>query len=149
MDLSRVGIALLGILGLLGVPVRSALGAEPQSNPEGQLESRLAAEGREHYVQYCGACHGPEGRGDGPVGEALRDRPADLTGIAKRREGVFPEPAIAEFIDGRRYVRAHGPGDMPVWGRRLGAEVAGGEQRDIEIRSRILLIVEYLKSIQK
>jgi len=30
------------------------------------------------YAEHCAACHGPEGRGDGPAGRALPRRPADL-----------------------------------------------------------------------
>lgn len=34
--------------------------------------------GRAVYTQYCAACHGATGRGDGPAGLALRPRPADF-----------------------------------------------------------------------
>jgi mono/diheme cytochrome c family protein len=35
--------------------------------------------GAELYTQSCSLCHGPQGKGDGPVGVTLNPRPADLT----------------------------------------------------------------------
>jgi hypothetical protein len=50
------------------------------------------------------------------VGAALRTPPADLTAIAGKNGGTFPDGMIIEFIDGTRDVLAHGPRAMPVWG---------------------------------
>nr|MBA2450608.1 cytochrome c [Chloroflexota bacterium] len=36
------------------------------------------AQGKGIYDQLCVACHGPSGRGDGPLGRTLRPRPADF-----------------------------------------------------------------------
>lgn len=36
------------------------------------------AHGKAIYDQQCVACHGPTGRGDGPLGRSLRPRPADF-----------------------------------------------------------------------
>jgi mono/diheme cytochrome c family protein len=109
--------------------------------------SKLAAAGRAEYLQYCASCHGVEGKGNGPLAEDLRVTPADLTHIA-RRHGVFPEPVVSEIIDGRRRMRAHGPGNMPVWGRRFDQEIQYGPAGDIAVRGRVALLVEYLRSIQ-
>ena len=43
--------------------------------------------GRAMYFQYCGACHGPSGKGDGVAGTFMRPKPSDLTQIAKRDTG--------------------------------------------------------------
>jgi hypothetical protein len=48
------------------------------------------------------------------VGAALRTPPADLTAIAGKNGGTFPDGMIIEFIDGTRHVLAHGPRAMPV-----------------------------------
>jgi mono/diheme cytochrome c family protein len=40
---------------------------------------RAAPAGQALYQQYCAACHGPEGRGDGPSAAALPIRPWNLT----------------------------------------------------------------------
>ena len=49
--------------------------------------------------------------------EAFLAPPPDLTRIAERRGGWFPEVLVREFIDGRFAV--HGTRTMPVWGQTL------------------------------
>jgi len=111
-------------------------------------EEKLAAAGRDEYSRYCASCHGTEGKGDGPIAADLSVAPADLTQISARRGGVFPQAMIAEFIDGRRRVRAHGPANMPVWGERFDREAPTAPAGDIAIRGRVLPLIEYLRSIQ-
>jgi mono/diheme cytochrome c family protein len=111
-------------------------------------EENLAAEGREEFVQYCASCHGTDARGDGPLADDLRVPPADLTQVSARHGGVFPEAMIAEVIDGRRRVRAHGSAEMPVWGHRFQVETGTRPASDFAVRGRTLLLVEYLGSIQ-
>jgi mono/diheme cytochrome c family protein len=83
----------------------------------------LAAEaddyGKKLYLQYCSACHGPDGKGDGVVSQFMRPKPADLTQLAKKAGGKFPFYDVVRTIDGRETVRAHGDPDMPVWGRAV------------------------------
>jgi mono/diheme cytochrome c family protein len=62
------------------------------------------------YRRYCAACHGVDGRGDGPAAAALCPRPPDLTRLGTS------EPELMRQIDGRRAIRAHGTAAMPVWG---------------------------------
>jgi mono/diheme cytochrome c family protein len=111
-------------------------------------DEKLAAAGHGEYLRYCASCHGTNGKGDGPIAGDLRVAPADLTKISERRGGVFPQATLAEFIDGRRRVRAHGPGNMPIWGHRFDSEAPTAPAGDIVIRGRIMLLIEYLRSIQ-
>jgi len=37
------------------------------------------AKGKEIFESSCAACHGPEGKGDGPAAAALEPKPRDLT----------------------------------------------------------------------
>ncbi len=104
------------------------------------------------FVQYCASCHGPDAKGNGPMAEELRRAPADLTTIASRRDGVFPDAQMAEVIDGRRRVRGHGPRDMPVWGQRFGRNVAASSadsHQNRAVRGQVLALVAYLRSIQQ
>lgn len=113
-------------------------------------ESPAAQRGHNLYEQYCMDCHGMKGQGDGVLAGDLKVAPADLTTIALRRKGVFPDVEIREIIDGRRKVRAHGPLNMPLWGKAFGmATASSGGQNEAETRDKINALVEYLKSIQR
>jgi mono/diheme cytochrome c family protein len=113
-------------------------------------ESRPAQRGHNLYEQFCMDCHGMKGLGDGVLAEELKVTPADLTTIAQRRNGVFPEPEIREIIDGRRRTRAHGPLNMPLWGIQFGISTASpGGPHEAETRDKINALVEYLKTIQR
>lgn len=81
-----------------------------------QPDLAAAAKGKITYARYCGSCHGPEARGDGPTAADLRVPPPDLTTLAARSGGTFPFDAVAQAIDGRKSTRGHGSPDMPVWG---------------------------------
>jgi len=96
-----------------------------------------------------------DGTGDGPVAPSLRTKPADLTLLAQKNGGVFPEREVHDFIDGTKPVAAHGPREMPVWG--LPSTLGPGTSRGIfkpeltqkQIDIRIDFLVDYVKSIQK
>lgn len=105
--------------------------------------------GRESYVQYCSSCHGADGRGGGPVAPALKTPPPDLTKLSARREGRFSEKEIASLIDGRDMPAVHGTREMPVWGKRFSEQLGGGEIGEESVRGQLLVLVEYLRSIQR
>lgn len=71
--------------------------------------------GSDLYRKYCWQCHGFEATGDGPMAEMLAIRTPDLTKLASENDGVFPIGRIAEQIDGRSQLLAHG-GEMPIFG---------------------------------
>jgi mono/diheme cytochrome c family protein len=125
-----------GILGLVG----SLLIATVTSVAAGDV-----AQGRAAYLQYCASCHGLTGDGNGPMARILTTPPANLRRLSERYGNPLPEKQIAQFIDGRAEVEAHGPRDMPVWGDRLTAELAGDERKTQEL---IAKLVAYLQSIQ-
>jgi mono/diheme cytochrome c family protein len=105
--------------------------------------------GRQAFLQYCASCHGTDARGAGPVAAFFRTRPSDLTRIASRNGGSFPEARIAAYIDGRDVIRAHGSSAMPVWGRRLGEQLGGDETAEEMVRGQVSVLVEYLSGIQR
>jgi mono/diheme cytochrome c family protein len=114
----------------------------------GAEESVEAQAGHNLYSEYCMACHGIRGKGDGEFAGELHVAPADLTTIAMRRGGVFPEAEIREVIDGRRRMRGHGPANMPLWGNVFKSERTDA-QNEIAIRDKVTSLVTYLKSIQQ
>jgi mono/diheme cytochrome c family protein len=101
------------------------------------------------YRRYCAACHGRDARGDGPVAPSLGERPTDLTTLAKRHAGTFPFDAVVDAIDGTRSVRAHGVSEMPVWGDVFRAQPDWDVARHIDARGKMVLITEYLRSVQE
>jgi mono/diheme cytochrome c family protein len=104
--------------------------------------------GRDLYIAYCGACHGREGKGDGPVGPALKTPPSDLTTIARRNGGKYPAALVEATLNGTRpepqKSAAHGSSDMPIWGaifRQLDA-------KESVARVRVQNLVTYVESLQ-
>jgi len=109
-------------------------------------ETREVA-GRDLYLRHCASCHGPEGRGDGPVAASLKKPPADLTRIAARA-GRFDEAAVMAMIDGRRLVAEHGPRDMPVWGVVFEQQQEGQPFQVYAGLRETRALSDYLRSIQ-
>ena len=69
------------------------------------------------YTAYCAVCHGPTGKGDGPLAHSLKTAPVDLTRIAARNGGTYPLKSVVRIISGEQEIRAgHGSREMPVWG---------------------------------
>jgi hypothetical protein len=104
------------------------------------------------YEIACMPCHGVDGRGNGPRAKSLKIAPADLTKVAKSNNGDFPSEAIADVIDGRATVAAHGARDMPVWGDRYRTKTDTTEtpaEIDQRARAQIAALVRYLKTIQE
>ncbi|MEE2704320.1 MAG: cytochrome c [Myxococcota bacterium] len=59
-----------------GEPTSSAPATEKSAVPAGNLRGNPEL-GAPLYAMYCATCHGPEGRGDGPIAQTLVPRPAD------------------------------------------------------------------------
>jgi mono/diheme cytochrome c family protein len=109
--------------------------------------------GEHDFRLYCAACHGEDGRGGGPATYGLSVEPPDLTGLAQRNGGEFPQERIARLIDGREEVKAHGSREMPVWGDWFKLEAAeglgGAAGGEATVKHRIAIIIDYLRSIQR
>jgi mono/diheme cytochrome c family protein len=127
-----VALAAVSSIALTSAP---AVGAESQ--------------GKELFIKYCAACHGPDGKGDGVLASLLKDKPKDLTQIAKNNGGTFPTQKVMRFIDGTTDVRAHGNPDMPVWGEVFKEQLVGSQAQQAEIRKIIIEITDYIGSIQQ
>ncbi|HTQ76911.1 MAG TPA: hypothetical protein VMI15_02710 [Burkholderiales bacterium] len=108
--------------------------------------------GKYEYLWHCAVCHGPSGKGNGPYSAFLTKVPSDLTTLAARNGGVFPDQRVYETIDGRRAVGAHGPRDMPVWGVDFSTGLAmqpnPASTPEALVRARILGLVDYLRRLQ-
>jgi len=100
--------------------------------------------GRDSFEMYCASCHGPTGRGDGPVASELRTRPADLSGLTQRNGGAFPRDRVRRLVAGDDAVSAHGTSEMPVWGLMLRMF-----ESDARVRERIENLLTHLESLQR
>jgi mono/diheme cytochrome c family protein len=105
--------------------------------------------GRQYYLHYCASCHGENVDGRGPVARALKASPPDLRHLGERYGKPLPIGTIARFIDGREYVAAHGPRDMPVWGKRFYDVWTAKRSREGDLQVQIREIVLYLNAIQQ
>ncbi|MCG4455837.1 cytochrome c [Pseudomonas sp. MMS21-TM103] len=114
--------------------------------------------GFEEFRLHCSTCHGQDAKGNGPMAQFLKIKPADLTVLAKNntgqyetKAGQYPFHRVFQIIDGRTQVSGHGVREMPIWGGRYQEEIGdkygpyGGEAA---VRGRILELVYYLQTIQ-
>ena len=108
--------------------------------------------GKSEFRESCAACHGLDGRGDGPVAKYLNAKIPDLTQLARSRGGKFPVQELYQIIDGRQTKGIHGDRAMPIWGDRYKVTATkefGGYGAETAVRDRIVKLVEYLRTIQK
>ncbi len=101
------------------------------------------------YTASCASCHGMDARGNGAVAPMLRIPVPDLTLIASRRGGAFPEDEIYRIIDGQADLSAHGPRNMPVWGYEFFGANPDDELAHREATRKVESLVEFLGSIQR
>jgi peroxiredoxin len=59
------------------------------------------ARGRRVFLTHCSACHGPEGRGDGPAAAGLNPPPADFH-VGPRKHGTSREAIRKVIVEGVR-----------------------------------------------
>lgn len=132
-------VSAIGLLSLLCVQLATA---QTNQSPATYLGESLI--GRDSYHSYCSSCHGPAGRGDGPIAEALKRRPADLTALAARNDNRFPRERVTRVLTGEgRTVAAHGPTEMPIWGPLFRVF-----ESDARVRVRIDNLVSYIETLQ-
>jgi len=105
-----------------------------------------ANSGKQMYEAYCASCHGKGGKGDGPVADALKVPPPDLTGLTKRNNDKFPSLQVAKTITGQAGTPAHGSKEMPVWGPVF---MSMSHQHESEVRLRVANLTDYIKSFQQ
>ncbi|WP_299863737.1 cytochrome c [uncultured Roseobacter sp.] len=116
-----------------------------------QVHAQDAEEGQSLFRLHCAACHGIEGRGNGPMSPVLLVQPADLTALSKKEDGTFPTYRVVKRIDGRDPLVSHGS-DMPVYGWFFeGNDVAISAQsgQPIMTSQPVADLVAWLRTIQE
>jgi mono/diheme cytochrome c family protein len=104
------------------------------------------ASGSDMFREYCAACHGADGTGNGPAAPALKKQPANLTQLSAKNGGKFPASRVVSFIQGEdmNVVAAHGTRDMPMWGTIFRSI---GDAHSVMLRLGNL--TDYIESLQK
>lgn len=104
-----------------------------------------AASGKDMFVSYCASCHGTDGKGNGPAASALSVAPADLTGLARKNGGKYPDMRVTTVLRGQANLAAHGNKEMPVWGPVF-FRMSGGHES--EVTQRISNLNHYIETLQ-
>lgn len=139
---------LAGLIIVFGLFLSAAgPGQEPGTKANNDQPTKLifSLQGSDLYRAYCASCHGTDARGNGPAAPALIARVPDLTTIAKRNGGIFPNARIERLISGEDAVTAHGSREMPIWGPIFHRVE---EDRDFG-RVRLHNLTKYLETIQQ
>jgi mono/diheme cytochrome c family protein len=100
--------------------------------------------GRGSFEQYCAACHGKGGTGDGPAASAMTTKPTNLT-LMQERNGAFFTAQVESAIRGTSPVVAHGVPAMMMWAAMFRADAHGN--RAI-VNGRIRDLVAFIETIQ-
>jgi mono/diheme cytochrome c family protein len=99
--------------------------------------------GAELYMRHCAVCHGNDLKGTGPAPHPFR-APPDLTTLARRHGGKFPDAYVSGVLRNGVVLPAHGPAEMPVWGDEFTANGLG----EAQVAMRIARLTNYVKSVQ-
>ena len=129
---------------LMVVFAASGQGIPPASKV--QTEMPDVASGKQTYREYCVSCHGEDGKGMGPAASALKSPPSDLTTLAKKHGGKFPEDYVSEIVRFGKPIQAHGSSDMPVWGPVFNVRDKFDE---VAVRRRIKNLCDFLATLQQ
>jgi mono/diheme cytochrome c family protein len=123
----------------INAPKESAAGDRGGANTSATSGADEA--GETTYFTYCRICHGMGG-GPGLLADDLKKAAPDLTEIAKRNGGQFPEEKVSQIIqDGR--IGGHGTMRLLSWRSYLRTQHSE-EQTDQVIRD----LTKYLKEHQ-
>jgi len=140
---AKFQFGMLGVLALVLAVGSPAFAQEKQIKKE-PVKSSPANSGEGMFKEYCAVCHGKTGKGDGPAASALKQAPADLTTLAARHDGKFPDAYVATVLRNGAKAPAHGDAEMPVWGPLFSTM----DQSQAIVDLRISNLTKYIKTLQ-
>lgn len=110
-------------------------------------ESARPVDGPGVFRNYCAACHGADGHGDGPVAKALKRDVPDITRLAQHNSGAFPAVHVRNTImfGTDELFPAHGAKGMPMWGPVFHEIEFDQDLGNVRLEN----LVKYLQSIQR
>lgn len=133
-------------LSRVAIPVALLAALAVDAPAQTQYDTAAAAKGAVVYVRYCVSCHGKDARGNGPLAADLRVPVPDVTTLAARSGGRFPEDRVRRIIESGETLRGHGTADMPAWGDAF-KKTGGTDARTPQEAIRNL--THYLWSLQR
>jgi mono/diheme cytochrome c family protein len=104
----------------------------------------ISQSGAELYKRHCAVCHGNDLKGSGPAPDPYR-APPDLTTLARRHGGKFPDAYVSKVLRNGVVMPAHGPAEMPIWGADFAMDPLGEPQ----VALRIAILTNYIESFQE
>ena len=106
-----------------------------------------SVDGPSIFGNYCAACHGLDGRGNGPVSKALKQEVPDLTRLSLRNNGAFPVIHVRTVITfgADDLLPAHGSKEMPIWGPTFHEIEFDQDLGNVRLEN----VTRYLESIQR
>ncbi|MGA7223862.1 MAG: c-type cytochrome [Candidatus Acidiferrales bacterium] len=140
---TRVRNGILILIGLFLGFGNTAFAQDKQVKKE-PIKQTVPLSGAGMFKDYCAVCHGKDAKGDGPAASALKRAPADLTTLAKRHDGKFPDLYVEDVLRNGVKAPAHGDAEMPVWGPLFKSMDADPAIMYVRISS----LVSYIKSLQ-
>ncbi len=117
-----------------------AQGKKPYLGPPPNPDS-----GEQLYKRYCADCHGNDLKGNRLISREYKEPPSDLTTLAQRHKGEFPEAYVENVLRNGVNKSDHGNTEMPVWGAVFGGSKGANSQIGT---TRILNLTNFIKSLQ-
>jgi hypothetical protein len=107
-------------------------------------------DGEALYNSVCAACHGPDGKGDGPAARALHENVPDLTSCAADNDGVFPHRRVQVAISGNYRNAYYGTIDAHDWEQQFMYVRPGlnPHRREALARDRLHALTTYIETLQ-
>jgi mono/diheme cytochrome c family protein len=129
---------------ILLVSVAISASAQTTSPPQPAMRP---VDGATIFRNNCAACHGREGRGNGPASKALKRNLSDLTRLSQRNGGTFPAIHVRTTImfgaDG--LLPTHGSKPMPIWGPIFHEIEFDQDLGNVRLEN----VTKYLESLQR
>jgi mono/diheme cytochrome c family protein len=119
---------------------RSAQAKKPSRAPAANPDS-----GEQLYKRYCAVCHGHDLKGNDRISTEFKNPPPDLTTLAQRHKGEFPDAFVESVLRNGVSDPAHRNSEMPIWGSVF---AASKDENPQIATTRILNLTSYIKSLQ-
>jgi len=111
----RLALAMLGLI-VAGLAAYALLATPPEPPPAAIAGDPTLVRGRAIFLDRCLSCHGPTGRGDGPLAKGLTGPAPRNLAEERWRHGDRPEDVLAVLANGVK------DSQMPAWSGAYGPD---------------------------